>query len=454
MECLLQEAARDVPMADLGLGACPFKHTPCSDFVSHCGASPSAFEDGFLSFDHGFLAPTTPAPRLPRSHGQWDDAVSQVPRLFYTQETRAFLDRLPLLSAKPDALPDEALPRAATVLSILASAYWRHGLDRAFAVRTDLVEDDLPQAILRPWTEVNECLGRGPRPFQSVYDLFLNNFRIRSSPSADAEYRLADLRVENLDVLVPGFGNEPERIFYMAFVEIHATASAVIAEICAMERAMAEDTPESDPRMVRGLEGIEVHLRECIAAFKKIQPCPGRKTYCDPVLWAKTVATFAVPPSTYVQGGTSGTSTPLLFMMDALLSRDRYGTYYGKYVRDESRVLLPRIHQEFTRLVRRLPLKSYILSKKDSAPMQFGRLATAYDRVVGAYAGEGGFLDKHVAKVLNYLGVATMVGRNQSTSGHERRVCHETWNTVAAELRISISERIDLFGRRRWPSPD
>src|SRR5206468_133484 len=101
---------------------------------------------------------------------------------------------------------------------------------------------------------------------------------------------------------------------------------------------------------------------------------------------------------------------------------------------------------EFTRLVRRLPLKSYILSKKDSAPMQFGRLAEAYNRVVSAYAGEGGFLDKHVAKVFNYLGVATMVGRNQSTSGHERRVCHETWNTVATELRISICERLDLFG--------
>src|SRR5262245_6309784 len=181
MECLVQEVTRDVPAADLGLGGCPFKHTPCSDFVRHCCASPSSFNDGYLSLDHGFLAPTTPALRLPRYHGVWDDAVRHVPQLFYTQETRAVLDSLPLLSAAPDALPDEAVPRAATVLSILASAYWRHGMDRAFAVRTDLVEDYLPKAILRPWTEVNQRLGRGPRPFQSVYDLFLNNFRLRSS---------------------------------------------------------------------------------------------------------------------------------------------------------------------------------------------------------------------------------------------------------------------------------
>ena len=89
----------------------------------------------------------------------------------------------------------------------------------------------------------------------------------------------------------------------------------------------------------------------------------GEKTYCDPVLWAKTVAIFAVPPSTYVQGGTSGTSTPFLFMMDALLSRDQYGTYYGKYVRDQAMCLLPPIHQEFTRRIRKLPLKGYILGK-------------------------------------------------------------------------------------------
>ena len=107
-----------------------------------------------------------------------------------------------------------------------------------------------------------------------------------------------------------------------------------------------------------------------------------QETYCDPILWAKTVAIFAVPPSTYVQGGTSGTSTPFLFMMDALLSRDQYGTYYGKYVRDEASRLLPPIHREFTRHVRKLPLKGYILGKMDFAPMQFERLATAYNRVV------------------------------------------------------------------------
>ena len=131
-------------------------------------------------------------------------------------------------------------------------------------------------------------------------------------------------------------------------------------------------------------------------------------------------------------------------------ARDRYGTYYGKYVREEAMRLLPSIHQEFTDRVRSLPLKSYILGKKDREPSRFDRLAAAYNRVVGAYAGDGGFLDRHVAKVLNYLAIATMAGRNQSTSGHERSVREETWNAVAAELKISISERIDLIGE---PAP-
>ena len=278
MECLLQEAARDVPMADLGLGACPFKHTPCSDFVSHCGASPSAFENGFLSFDHGFLAPTTPAPGCldPTDNGMMPSVKSP---------GSSTLRRLgPFWTVSP-ALGQARRPAGRGLAP--GGHCPEHPGERLLATRPrsgvrgeDGPRGRLPPAGDPPALDGSEpAPGRGPRPFQSVYDLFLNNFQIRSSPSADAEYRLADLRVENLDVLVPSFGNEPERIFYMAFVEIHAIASAVIAEICAMERAMAEDTPESDRRIVRSLEGIEVHLRECIAAFKKIQPCPGRKTY-------------------------------------------------------------------------------------------------------------------------------------------------------------------------------
>ena len=424
----------------------PAGRTPCSDFVHRCGVSTQAFEEGYLSLDHGFLSPTEPPLHLPRSHQAWDEAVRQVPRRAYTEETRGSLDQLALLPSDLRSLPDEALPRAATVLSILACAYWRHGLNRALSPRTDLVEDALPVAILRPWIEVNERLGRGSRPFQNVYDLFLNNFRLRSGRRDQARYRLDDVKVENLDVLTPSFGNEPERIFYMAFVEIHAIAAAIISAICTIEGAIAADSPGSEPCIVRALEMIEHSLRRCIEALRKIQPVRGNRTYCDPVLWAKTVATFAVPPSTYVQGGTSGTCTPFLFMMDALLSRDRYGSYYGKYVREEASRLLPSIHREFTRRVRGVPLKGYILGKMGSASGSFDRLTTAYNRVVGGYAGNGGFLDKHVSKALNYLGVATLVGRNQSTSGHERHTREETWNTVAAELKISLCERVDLFG--------
>ena len=50
------------------------------------------------------------------------------------------------------------------------------------------MDDYLPDAILRPWCQVNERLGRGPRPYQNVYDLFLNNFRLRSDGTTCTEY--------------------------------------------------------------------------------------------------------------------------------------------------------------------------------------------------------------------------------------------------------------------------
>jgi cytochrome b involved in lipid metabolism len=417
--------------------------TPCSDFVEGRNAASSVSNDGCLSTHHGFLPPKAPAARLPESHCAWDDAVRRVPQLFWSPDTRAFLDQLPLLPSDEASLPDAALPRAATVLSILASAYWRHGLDRSFGVRTRLDDDHLPAPVLQPWIQVNQRLGRGDRPFQSTSDLFLNNFRLRTGAAPDGSYRLQDIAIEHLDVLVPSFGNEPERIFYMSFVEIHAIAGDIITDICRIEEAIVHDQPAS---ICESLERIERCLRRCTETIKKIQPLPSKKTYCDPVLWAKTVAIFAVPPTSYVQGGTSGTSTPFLFLMDALLSRDRYGSYYGKYARQEGYALLPRLHQRFTELVRGIPLKPFIVSKQAHEPSAFAQMAKAYNRVIEAYAGAGGFLDKHVAKVFNYLGVATLVGRNQSTSGHERYVNAETWASVANELRIAMEERIDWVG--------
>ncbi len=78
---------------------------------------------GSLSTAFGFVPAQPPRTRLPESHRAWDDLAAQLPQLHTDMAVRTVLSRMSVLGAGPDALPVEALQRAATVLGILGHAY-------------------------------------------------------------------------------------------------------------------------------------------------------------------------------------------------------------------------------------------------------------------------------------------------------------------------------------------
>jgi hypothetical protein len=59
-----------------------------------------------------------------------------MPALYYLNRTQKLMDKLPLLDAA--RLEASQLPMAATVWSILASAYWRHGLETSFNIHSTI----------------------------------------------------------------------------------------------------------------------------------------------------------------------------------------------------------------------------------------------------------------------------------------------------------------------------
>ncbi len=396
--------------------------------------------DGYLSIEHGFLSPTLPLTQLSGPYAIWDQYAASIPELYFSNKTQDILREMPLLKAR--ALADAELPRAALVLSLLAHAYWRHGSQRAFSVRMSEIDNELPKSILLPWRAVNERLGRGERPFQSFYDLFFNNFTLRSMPEAQGAYSLDDVRIENLDVLAPSFDNEAERVFYMAFVEMHAIASPLVGIVVEIEEAIAQNDARSPARISTALAQVADIVKKCLKTLRKISPVTGSKTYCDPILWSKTIAIFAVPAPGYLQGGTSGAFAPVALLLDALLSRHKYDSEYGQYVLKGRDHLLPAHIIEFVQATNCLDLVDYIKSQAH-LPFAYDQMAEAYNGVVDVYAGAQGFLGKHMSKAFNYLGVSTMMGRNQSTSGHERYVHQETWVAVSQSLNVSRLERYE-----------
>ena len=394
--------------------------------------------DGYLSVEHGFLPPALPLNKLSEPYSIWDQYAARIPELYFSNRTQEILEGMPFLSVR--ALVDEELPRAALVLSLLAHAYWRHGSERAFSLRMSEINSTLPNNILSPWQAVNERLGRGKRPFQSFYDLFFNNFKLRSAPDARGGYSLDNVKIENLDVLVPSFGNEAERVFYMSFVELHAVASPLVGLVVEIEEAIAQNDKQSPARVIKALQQVATIAQKSLKVLRKISPMASSKTYCDPILWSKTIAIFAVPAPSYLQGGTSGAFAPMALLLDALLNRQEYNSAYGQYVLKGREQLLPAHIVEFVRQTSHIDVSGFIKSKANS-PVVYDQLAAAYDQAVDAYAGTDGFLGKHMSKAFNYLGISTMMGRNQSTSGHERYVHQQTWVKVSQELNVSRLER-------------
>ena len=78
---------------------------------------------GFLSESHGFMPIQQPSLKLSSSHQIWDEMAADLPEMFRSLTLRFKLDRMPVLSARADALPDADLLRASAIFGIFAHAY-------------------------------------------------------------------------------------------------------------------------------------------------------------------------------------------------------------------------------------------------------------------------------------------------------------------------------------------
>ncbi len=177
---------------------------------------------------------------------------------------QAVHEQMPLLQA--ELLDDEYLPYAATLLSLLAHAYWRLG-NSYYTLRMSMVSAYLPESILTPWQIVNSRLGRFNDkvnlPFQNAYDLFLNNWKFidqKNQVNPDGSYDKNQLLIENIEPLIPSFGNQAERVFYMSFVEMHLYASKMIMPITRLQDGILSD----DFKIVcQGLDEITGLVKMC-----------------------------------------------------------------------------------------------------------------------------------------------------------------------------------------------
>jgi sulfite reductase alpha subunit-like flavoprotein len=374
---------------------------------------------GFLSEQNGFMPGQPPLLALPRSHAAWDQAAADLAGLYRTLRVRPTLDQLPALEAGPEELPDRYLLRAAAVLGVLGHAY--HYVEQSPPER-------LPEAILRPWAEVRKRLGR-TQPVLSYIDLIIYNWRLIDPNLPDP------MRCANMRLLVPTVDNQEERVFYLTQTEILAQAGPIVGAVVRAQEAVLDDDPD---RVADQLGIIIASLQRIVhESLLNINPNPSSPTYVDPVVWAKTVAPFAVPMFQGLQGP-SGTSSPVFNLLDIFFGRQRHKTFLGKEIRALRRVYPP-FWQDFLDAVHDVSVGTYVAGT--GRPALVGLLKEAVD----AYCGKNGFLGRHRMKVYGYLELAFKVGRSVTIGGFAGVFRDRTWDQVDSELESSRSERLATF---------
>ena len=370
---------------------------------------------GPLSGRYGFLPPPGFTEPLPDSHTPWDQVAADLPQLQRSLTLRSALDRLPQLPADPAHLPDRSLQRSATILGLLAHAYFHLLPSRP---------QSPPASITVPWAQVCRRLGR-PGPSLTYVDLIVFNWRQRDSTAADP------MRVSNLRLLIPTVDNEEEHIFYLTQTEILARTAGIVAAAGRAGDAIPRDDPDE---VFEALAVVGTCLRDITrVSLATIDPRPSSRSYVDPVVWARTVAPFAVP---IVPGvlGPSGTASPLFNLLDSLFQRPSIDSRFGQEIH-RHRDAYPPNWRRFLTAVDTTELRTYIERVANPA------LRDVFDDALDAYAGQRGFLSRHRRKVFGYLETAFKVGRDLTIGGFSGTPQDRTWTQVDAALQASQQER-------------
>lgn len=371
---------------------------------------------GFLSESHGFMPGEPPVLRLPSSHDPWDAVAARLPELFRNLAVRESIDGMPVLSAGEHDLADRYLLRASAILSIFAHAY--------FYVDPD-PPGDLPDSILQPWAQISRRLDR-PAPHLSFTDLNLYNWKLIDPQQGTS------VCVENIELLIPILGNEDERRFQMAPVEMMASFTpAVGAVVRAQEAVDADDTAA----LKRELSVIISVLRDITYhSFMKVDPNGHSRHYVNPVVWGKTVAPLATPFQPDPPPGPSGTAIPAFQLLDIFFGRSSYETNIG---RETARVRrwFPKHWQDFLGAVEAISVSDFVDRSSD------GPLRGLFQESLEAYGGEAGLLGRHRLKTYGFLDLSFKAGRSKTLGGFGGSFDDRLGDTMDAELDLARAER-------------
>ncbi|MFC1878299.1 FHA domain-containing protein [Chloroflexota bacterium] len=383
---------------------------------------------GFLSETHGFLPTSPPLLKLPSGYEVWDEMAESLPELWRAIRIRQALQDMPVLSADKEDLPDKYLLRASVIMSMLAHAYHR--------ISDKPPEKPMPDGIQLPWEQITSRLER-LAPHLSYIDLILYNWKLINPDLEDP------IQLNNLELLVSTVDNQEERVLYLMQVEAHHKIAPLTGAMVRAQEAVNRDDVEAlKKELIFITDGIR---RFGHKIFMALNPNPYSDTFVDPVVWAKTVAPFAVPIAKDTVGP-SGVSAPSFHMLDIFFSRHSYDTHLGEEMLN-MRNWYPKHWRDFFEALNEISVAEYVEQRGD--PILVG----IYKEAAMAYAGDSGFLSVHKLKAYGYLDIGFKVGRSVTIGGFSGLFKDRIWDAAADELMDSQLERESDFPQSSHHAP-
>jgi sulfite reductase (NADPH) flavoprotein alpha-component len=371
---------------------------------------------GILSCSYGFLPINEPLKELPDCFNLWDDIARETPDLIKSCQFRKRIDKMEIIEVTSENLPDHYLHRAVLILGFMAHAYAR--------AESDFVpQQNIPEAILIPWETVCSRLDR-PFAFLSYFDLVAYNWQLKEQGK--------DRIVENMELLYPIFDCIEERILYLTQTEMLHKSAAFVNSLVMINEAMLNGDKEVVISQLNNMTELMYKLSRI--SFEKITASKQRKNTMDPVVFAKTMMSFAVPIKEGIPGP-SGAAFPTFHMLDIATGRSKYETRLGKDAL-EVRKLFPRDILNFFEALSEHNIYDYV------EEMSCLRLKSAFDDFMNSYAGPDGFFAVHRKKIYGFIQTAFSVGRSETIGGFSSNGFeNKEWRNVNAELESSRAER-------------
>ena len=335
--------------------------TPASDAVRLAEVVRRAYEED-LSPHGGFLPPEIPLTSLPGPLARYVDICRELPRHYHGPDAHVrpwLVEQLRGGGAdeieQAGALTEPQCHLLMTVLGLLAHAYrWDSSPPRPEERRRTSLE--LPEQLIAPWWHVSRRLG--VPCVGSLYHFVLSNWRLRSRPEG-GRYANGELAGENLELafhyLLPPEDRE-ERTLFISIVESEARGAEALRAIVALLSAAAREDVHQTSYLLE-------KLRTDIAAVSHAFATAIRKVHLKPDTFLTLVQPTHVwglpeprprslqasgsgePLGTRVLDGASGSQTPTMQAIDAILGLQRR-SQTGQLILKGRAYLLPQ-HRRF-----------------------------------------------------------------------------------------------------------